>query len=120
MPFDKQFNKYFPYFKKAEDMMKHMNNYKYNKNTETDIKEAKVNAHTCNEDMIKYIQETKATLLQTILNNIEKDKIEKASKQRGFFWIASCRLKYLDVNNLNYLCVNIDIIIFIIILLYFN
>lgn len=80
MPFDKQFNKYFPYFKKAEDIMKHINSHKYNKNTESDINEAKKNAHSHNEEMIKYIQETKVLLLQSIYNNLEKDKGDKLGK----------------------------------------
>lgn len=72
MPFDKQFNKYFPHIKKAEEILKTVQGNKY-KNGDIEHKETKVNVQNQNEEMIKYIRDTKFKLIQVIL---DKEKIK--------------------------------------------
>lgn len=56
--------------------MKMIQNYKHNQNTDSQIHETKGKASDLNEEMMKYIKDTKAKLIQNILNyeNTRKDK----------------------------------------------
>ena len=74
---EKHIERYFPCFKKTEDLLKHVQHNKYNRTIENDLKETKNHSHTYNDDMIKYMKEAKAKLLQIIHNN-DKVKSEKS------------------------------------------
>lgn len=75
-PFDKQFEQYFPSFKKAEDLLKHVQHNKYNRTIENELKDTKNNSYLYNDEMIKFMKEAKIKLLQIIHNN-DKIKHEK-------------------------------------------
>jgi len=74
---DKQFDKFFPCFKKAEDLLKNVQHNKYNRAIENELKETKNNSYVYNEEMLKIIKEAKLKLLNIIHNN-DKIKNEKS------------------------------------------
>jgi len=72
LTFDRQMMKYFPGFKETEDILKNVQSQKHNKNTDQELKETKTNANLSNEEMIKFIKDTKTKLLLSIINNQAK------------------------------------------------
>ena len=75
---EKLVERFFPCFKKTEDLLKHVQHNKYNRNIENELKETRNHSLTYNDDMIKYMKEAKQKLLLIIHNN-EKLKNEKNS-----------------------------------------
>ncbi len=75
---EKQLERYFPSFKKTEDLLKNVQHNKYNRSIENELKETKNNSYLYNDEMIKFMKEAKIKLLQIIHNN-DKIKHEKTT-----------------------------------------
>lgn len=66
LSFDKQIYKYFPNFRRAEEILKNIHLLKLTKGTEEDTKNLRTVAHKENEEMLRYIRETKNKMLNKI------------------------------------------------------
>jgi hypothetical protein len=69
----KHLSTHFKEMKLAEDLLKNLQSIKFNKNSDWEIRETKLNANLQNEDIMKNIK--------SIQNNLIKDFFEKNEKK---------------------------------------